>query len=332
MSGNGFKDKACTEISNALKEKFAQRPVRKTGVVGNRLRYVITHIKSAFEEYEFVRGKSGVGWDDEAKMATAEADFVERFTEEYGAKYAKCFKKPCQYYNRLVKIFGGNKATGAHILHLSKSKNKSKASSTAPSASASTSASTSNRKHARAPLENLDNSHIISDPAPEDAPSPKPYDDELLPAPVKRSYATIDIESDNKKEQQPPTKVIVRNHDRDRSASGSSSSGGRCASRNAETGTQIAHGLKLISEGMSAPIITKADTSHVDAIVDVFITDPTLLPDDPEGEYYALFLDALSANEMRARVFLKTMNQIQRIALLKRVLTEQEVVIPLNWV
>ncbi|KAJ6452709.1 hypothetical protein DFH09DRAFT_1393495 [Mycena vulgaris] len=74
------------------------------------------------------------------------------------------------------------------------------------------------------------------------------------------------------------------------------------------------------------------DTSHVDALIDAFTDDPTLLPDDPEGEYYALFLDALSANEMRARVFIKTVHRVQRIALLKRVLTEKEMEIPFNWV
>ncbi|KAJ7183567.1 hypothetical protein C8R46DRAFT_1209734 [Mycena filopes] len=332
MSGNGFKDKTCTEISNALQKKFPHRPIRKKDTVGNRLRYV----KGAFEDYEFVRGKSGVGWDDGEKMATAEADFVERFTEEHGSKYTKCFKKPCPYYDRLVKIFGGNKATGAHVLHLTKRKRKMKptaasASTSAPSTSASTSATA---KRGRAPLDIIDNDAIDvdSDPAPHEPLSPKPYDDELLPPPLKRRHTTIDIDSndEDEKEQRPPKKVSVRDHDR--STSASSSSGGRRASRNAEAGTQIAQGLKLIGEGMSAPIITKADTSHVDAIVDVFIAEPTLLPADPEGEYYALFLDALSANEMRARVFVRTENRVQRIALLKRVLTEKGMDIPVEWV
>lgn len=103
-------------------------------------------------------------------------------------------------------------------------------------------------------------------------------------------------------------------------------------SRNAEAGNEIARGLKMIGEGMSAPIITKADTSHVDAIIDAFIEDATLLPGDPDGEYYALFLDALSANAIRARSFVKTTNRIQRIALLKRVLIEKEMEVPANWV
>lgn len=93
LSGNGFKDIACTAISQALKKKFPNRPFRKINVVGNRLRYVCTcapylpaeadflQVKSAYEDYEFVRGKSGVGWDDEIKMATAETEFVDNFVE-----------------------------------------------------------------------------------------------------------------------------------------------------------------------------------------------------------------------------------------------------------
>jgi hypothetical protein len=89
--------------------------------------------------------------------------------------------------------------------------------------------------------------------------------------------------------------------------------------------------LKSIGEGMSAPIITKADTSHIDAVVDVFTADPSLLPDDPEGEYYAVILDALSANEGCARAFVKTTIRIHRIALLKRILTEHQIMPPAHW-
>jgi hypothetical protein len=94
LSGNGFKTKACTDISASLKKKFPARPIRSKENVGNRLRYVIMRVccifpqkltlfqvKREFEDYEFVRGKSGVGWDDELKKATAEADFIEKFIE-----------------------------------------------------------------------------------------------------------------------------------------------------------------------------------------------------------------------------------------------------------
>ncbi|KAJ7477780.1 hypothetical protein B0H11DRAFT_2281241 [Mycena galericulata] len=113
---------------------------------------------------------------------------------------------------------------------------------------------------------------------------------------------------------------------------GLSSGGRRAASRNAKTGSEIARGLKAIGQGMSAPIITKADTSRVDAIVDIFTADPTLLPADPEGEYYDSLLDALSANEMRTRVFIRTPNRIQHITLLKQVLTEKEMEVPVQCV
>ncbi|KAJ6454776.1 hypothetical protein DFH09DRAFT_660128 [Mycena vulgaris] len=312
--------------------------------------------KGIFEEYEFVRGKSGVGWDDGEKKATAESDFVKKFTEQYRDKYAKCFKRPCPYYNRLAQLFGGNRATGDKVLHLAKSKSKkSKSSSASTSASASASASGSGsapgsapdsasaappspsspqkRKGPRQPLENLQNDAINIDlDFPNQPASPKPYDNELLPPAAKRRRLPDPVanEEETENSDQPKSKAGAR--DRDRSASATSSSGGRRVSRNAETGSEIARGLKLIGQSMSAPIITKADTSHVDAIIDAFTDDPTLLPDDPEGEYYALFLDALSANEMRARVFIKTVHRVQRIALLKRVLTEKEMEIPFNWV
>ncbi|KAJ7277236.1 hypothetical protein C8J57DRAFT_1504060 [Mycena rebaudengoi] len=247
------------------------------------------------------------------------------------------------YYNCLAELFGGNKATGEHVLHLTKPKSKKSKPSSA-SASASASASTSaaapssssplKRKSARQPLETIPNDIIDmdKDSAPKEPPSPKPYDDELLAPSTKRCRLpdTLRNDEENENSAQPKKKASAR--DRDRLTSGSSSSGGRRASRNTETGSEIARGLNSIGKGMSAPIITKADTSHVDAIVDAFTADPTLLPDDPDGEYYALFLDALSTNKMRARVFIRTTNRIQRIALLKRVLAEKDVEVPFNWV
>jgi hypothetical protein len=45
-------------------------------------------VKRIFEEYEFVRGRSGVGWDDVEKKATAETEYIERFTEVHSANSA----------------------------------------------------------------------------------------------------------------------------------------------------------------------------------------------------------------------------------------------------
>ncbi|KAJ7435744.1 hypothetical protein B0H11DRAFT_2256881 [Mycena galericulata] len=292
LSGNGFKVKAFTEISVALKKRFPTHPIRSKDAVGNHLRYV----------------KQG-----------------------YGDKYSKCFKKPCPYYNRLAELFGGNKATSDNVLHLTKSKSKkSKSSSASASASISAFASTATPSllslQKCGPLQTLENNaiDIDSDAAPNQPPSPKPYDDELLPPPAKRRH--LDDESENIDDAK--TKAGACNHAR--SASASSSSGGRRASRNAETGSEIAWGLKAIGQGMSPPIITKADTSYVDEIVDALVADPTLLPDDPDGEYYALFLDVLSARETRARIFIKAPLHVQRIAMLKRVLTEKEMEVPFN--
>ncbi|KAJ7899663.1 hypothetical protein B0H13DRAFT_2518909 [Mycena leptocephala] len=333
VSGNGLKSKAFTTLCTSLKNKFPDRPVRTTKTVGNRIRYV----KRIYEEYEFVRGRSGVGWDDEEKRACAEVEFIERFTEEHGDKYAKCFKQTCPYYDRLSRLFGGNKATGAHVLHLKKPKKAKSTASSSKLSGSSSKTSPAPRKRTREPLVDLENNALNVD-APllpdDDVHDPtavaKPHDDELLPPPVKRartSQTPIEIDSDGDDDEKKS-----RNSRRDRSTSGGSTTGGRRVSRTAETGNQIARGLKSISEGMSAPIITKADTSHVDAVIDVFTTDPTLLPDDPNGEYYALIIDALSANEGRARAFVKTTIRIHRIALLKRVLTEHNVIPPANWV
>ncbi|KAF8209260.1 hypothetical protein K438DRAFT_1960991 [Mycena galopus ATCC 62051] len=338
ISGNGFKSKAFADISSSLQKKFPERPVRSKDAVGNRLRYV----KNTFEEYEFVRGKSGVGWDDETKMATAEADFVATFTEAHGTKYLKCFKKPCPFYDRLAQLFGGNKATGAHILHLVKSKKtKLSASAATPTAGSASSSTSAPKRKARQPLENLDNETIDVPSDSDDAvmkppPSPKPYDDELLlPLPKhSRTLDTIDLADDSDNEnntERPKQKMKGTTRDRDRSTSAGSSAGGRRASRNTEMGNEIARSLKKIGEGMSAPIITKSDTSHVDAIIDVFVGDPTLLPADPTGNYYACFLDALGANQMRARSFIKTQNRVQRIALLKLILMK-EMEMPVGWV
>ncbi|KAF8196278.1 hypothetical protein K438DRAFT_1825928 [Mycena galopus ATCC 62051] len=306
------------------------------------LRDPATFVKGIFEDYEFVRGKSGVGWDDDAKMATAEADFIATFTEAHGSKYAKCFKKPCPFYDRLAQLFGGNKATGTHVLHLVKSKKPKSSASAATRTAGSASASTSAPKcKACQPLENLDNETIdvhsdSDDTGMKPPPSPKSYDDELLLPLAKRSRTsdtTIDLVEDSDNENK--TKLLKKTkdaRDRDRSSSPGSSAGGRRVSCNAEMGNEIAPGLKKIGEGMSAPIITKSETSHVDAIIDVFVVDPTLLPADPTGNYYAVFLDALGANQMCARSFIKTQNCVQCIALLKLLLLEKEMDVPVGWV
>ncbi|KAF8207836.1 hypothetical protein K438DRAFT_1930818 [Mycena galopus ATCC 62051] len=339
ISGNGFKSKAFTDVSTSLKKKFPDRPVRSKDAIGNRLQYV----KGIFEDYEFVRKKSGVGWDDEAKMATAEADFIATFTEAHGNKYAKCFKKPCPFYDHLAQLFGGNKATGTHILHLVKSKKtKLSASAATPTASSTSSSTSAPKRKARQPLENLGNEtiHVPSDSddtVMKPPPSPKPYDDELLLPLPKRPHTldTIDVADDSDNEnntERPKQKTKATTCDRDRSTSAGSSAGSRRASRNAEMGNEIARGLKKIGEGMSAPIIAKSDTSHVDAIINAFVADPTLLPADPTGNYSTCFLDALGANQMRACSFIKTQNCVQGIALLKLLLVEKEMDVPVDWV
>ncbi|KAJ6522432.1 hypothetical protein DFH09DRAFT_1330570 [Mycena vulgaris] len=291
LSGNGFRAKAFTAISTALTKRFPTRPKRTTDNVGNRMCYV----KGIFEEYEFVRGKSGVGWDDGEKKATAESDFVKKFTEQYRDKYAKCFKRPCPYYNRLAQLFGSNRATVILRIHIRirlcfclrlRLRLRSRLRSQLRFGCSSLSVVPQKRKGPRQPLENLQNDAIDVDlDFPNQPASPKPYDDELLP----------------------PAASLTPSPMKKRSRTATSRSQ-RLVHATATVRPRPPRAQEGVS--MSAPIITKADTSHVDAIIDAFTDDPTLLPNDPEGEYYALFLDALSANEMRARVFIKTVHRV----------------------
>ncbi|KAJ6553332.1 hypothetical protein B0H19DRAFT_1377885 [Mycena capillaripes] len=231
LSGNGLKTKTFTTLSKSLKNKFPTHPVRSTKTIANRIRYV----KGIFEEYEFVRGKSGVGWDDEEKKATAEPEFIERFLEAQHAKYAKCFKQGCPYYDRLTRLFGGNKATGENVLHLKKprattSSSRSAATSSRSAAASSRSAAVSSRsaaaspsqtspaprKRHREPFADLENEvldvhagalpHVARDNSVPH--SPKPHDDELLPPPANRARSTptpieIDSNADDETKKNP---------------------------------------------------------------------------------------------------------------------------------
>ncbi|KAF8194377.1 hypothetical protein K438DRAFT_1934584 [Mycena galopus ATCC 62051] len=252
-------------------------------------------VKCIFELYEFVRGKSGVGWDDGEKRASAETEYIDRFVE----------------------------ATCANMQHLKKSRAK-KSSTTSSASTTALSSTNATCKRACEPLLALENdlsAPALDNPTSQTAAtpsSPKPYNDELLPPPT-----NDEDENDDK-----PTKP----NRHDRSISGGSPSGGHCTSRTTEAGNQIARGLKSIGEGMSEPLVTKADTSHVDDIISVFTEDATLLPDDPNSEYYALFVDALSSNQNRTHAFVKSTIRTQRIALLKLILKDNEVAVPDQWV
>ncbi|KAJ7215350.1 hypothetical protein GGX14DRAFT_391789 [Mycena pura] len=116
------------------------------------------------------------------------------------------------------------------------------------------------------------------------ASASRPYDDELLPSPAKRARTSTHATPPDDDE-----KKTTAAHNRCRSGG----SGG-CRSRTAETGSAIANGLKTIGTGMSAPLITKADTSHVDEVINVLVTDETILP---HGELYAVILELLSSNQ-----------------------------------
>ncbi|KAJ7187659.1 hypothetical protein GGX14DRAFT_580907 [Mycena pura] len=322
MSGNGFKPKAHSDLAEALRKKFPHRPVRSKNTCQNRIQYV----KRIYEDYEFVRGKSGTGWDDEKKQATAEAEFVQSFVEEHGTKYARCFKSSCPYYDRCANLFGGNKANGANVFHPKQKKTKASSKKEENIPPHSKSKQKKLRKQNRQPLATVDNDMLDLDLEliPDDSPASstsvaRPFDDELLPPPSrKRQRAPSDSNDDEGPSQ------------RDRSISGGSS----VARRNAEAGTQLARSLDRIGDGMGTPIVTKQDTthmSHIDEVMELLAADPTLLPEDPDGAFFAAVADDLGEKPFRARIFIKAPNRAQRVGFLKLLFRSHGMDVPLDY-
>ncbi|KAJ7218474.1 hypothetical protein GGX14DRAFT_560817 [Mycena pura] len=324
MSGNGFKSKAYGQNERQLPQQAELCMYASLLLIHLTRRQV----KTLFAKYEFVRGRSGVGWDDGAKHATAEAVFIEAFLQVRAWKaICSMLTTTCPAYDRCVMLFGGNKATGDHVFH-PKSKKCSRAK---PAQDSPTPSKANSPRKPLAPLVNdtidldsdsaLDEHTAINSFASSASRAPRPYDDELLPSPAKRARTSTDAT---------PTDGDEKNTSAAHTRSRSGGSGGR-RSRTAETGSEIASGLKTIGAGMSAPLITKADTSHVDEVINVLVTDESILPHDPDGELYAGILELLSSNETRSRAFVKTKSRIHRIALLKRFLNEAKIPFPENW-
>ncbi|KAJ7791982.1 hypothetical protein B0H14DRAFT_3499888 [Mycena olivaceomarginata] len=59
-------------------------------------------------------------WNNDDKHATNTDEYIANFIKTHGKDYAKCFKRPCPYYEKLDIIYDGmkNKANGEHVVHL----------------------------------------------------------------------------------------------------------------------------------------------------------------------------------------------------------------------
>ncbi|KAJ7862922.1 hypothetical protein B0H14DRAFT_2739633 [Mycena olivaceomarginata] len=138
MSGNGMKGKGYTELATALSTEFSDRPKCTAKNVESR----ISCIKTTYQKCEFIRGKTGAGWDNSRKCPDNEDPvYIDSFVavcafivvpspsihllQQYGDKYKAYFGKPFIYYDRASKLFGRNSATGDNVYHPKKARKKS---------------------------------------------------------------------------------------------------------------------------------------------------------------------------------------------------------------
>ncbi|KAJ6450811.1 hypothetical protein C8R45DRAFT_1127537 [Mycena sanguinolenta] len=117
QSGNGWKPTVWTDVvKNVQAAAPDTQPAKDKVICQNKLGYM----KETFELYVFVAKFSGSGWDNDEKHATKTPEYVADFLKVHGKDYARCFKSPCPYYDKLDLIYDGmiNKATGENIVHL----------------------------------------------------------------------------------------------------------------------------------------------------------------------------------------------------------------------
>ncbi|KAJ7887048.1 hypothetical protein B0H14DRAFT_3127709 [Mycena olivaceomarginata] len=257
-------------------------------------------LKEIFELYLFVEKFSGTGWDDEEKHAVNTAQYIEDFLASHGKKYARCFKKPCPFYNELDQVYDGlkNRATGEHVIHFPKARRKCQkavpkentavtaATSASPTKATTTPTdatdtnSSDARAGARTPMAALDNVQQDVD-MPADMGGHGNYDDELKVSPAKPSSkcARAESEDDDTSSESEP-KARCRRHKSD-------SSNSSVARRNAEAGSQIAQSVENLSAAMLKPIVTTEDVSYVDDVMHI-LENPTMLPPDPRGRLFTI--------------------------------------------
>ncbi|KAJ6456677.1 hypothetical protein C8R45DRAFT_1034035 [Mycena sanguinolenta] len=126
QSGNGWKPTVWTDVvKNVHTAAPDTQPAKDKVVCQNKLGYM----KETLELYVFVAKFSGTGWDNDEKHATNTPEYVADFLKVHGKDYARCFKSPCPYYDKLDLIYDGmmNKATSENVVHLgTKTKRKHK--------------------------------------------------------------------------------------------------------------------------------------------------------------------------------------------------------------
>ncbi|KAJ7192884.1 hypothetical protein GGX14DRAFT_405940 [Mycena pura] len=319
QSGNGWKPSVWSDVVAAVNAVDPESQKTSTQLSSRQL-------KGVYEDYQYVLGFSGTGWDDHGKHATNTEEYVEDFIRMHGEQYKRCFKKPCPYYDKLDELYDGakNRATGEHVLLLGKKKKKTSTAQTkASKKSAALKASkmttaTANKENVNFDAGMLDARDGPSTPrrANEERAEGDEMDiasdDELLVSPVKTKRTRA--ESDNDDDADRPA--------RRRSKPGSSGS----AQRNADAGFAMASSIEALSSAIAEPVVLKTDLSHVDNIVSIFETQPDLLPNDPDGLFYDTVTQALSENEGKARIFIATKDAGRRRGIINGILRKANLV------
>ncbi|KAJ7193234.1 hypothetical protein GGX14DRAFT_405672 [Mycena pura] len=320
QSGNGWKPSVWTDVISAV--NAVDPASQKTSTqIQNKLK----HLKGVYEDYQYVLGHTGTGWNDEAKHATNTAEYVEDFIRTHGDQYKRCFAKPCPYYDKLDELYDGAKsrATGEHVLLLGKKKKNLTSKTQASSKAKATKAS----KKTSANKENLDSDSdilnggngaymagpVTAEEGEGDGMKDVASDDELTVSPPKKKRARADSDDDDDAEK--PT--------RRRSRFNSSGS----TQRNADAGFAMAKSIEGLSNAISEPVVLKNDSSHIAQVVKILTAFPDLLPDDPAGVFYDAVTEAFGDNESKSCIFIATEDPVRRKGIIQGILRRANLVV-----
>ncbi|KAJ7055716.1 hypothetical protein C8F01DRAFT_444721 [Mycena amicta] len=339
--GRGFKGKVFTIVAAELNKQFPKHPQR----TGPQWRNCVNYIKGHYNVYKHARAVSVMGWDEQNQHVVTEPERQKLYLKQHGTKKAFVFRTPFHFFAICKQLFGGNKATGQNAYNHNHNPDDDAAPLTKPS---------------RAPLKSVDNQPINVLDSDDDLPSPrklpvgpKLYQDELLPVVKKdgkgKGKAKAEEKEGKKKKKKDETQPKSRKRKRaesdeeddensipgakrpapssslDRSTSG----GSTVARRNAEGATQMASSLRFIGENMSAPIVTKADTSHVDALNKLFADKPDLLPKN--ARFFAAAMKHLSQSPAEACALIGASTSEQQRCLLALIFTSARLKVPAGY-
>ncbi|KAF7322187.1 hypothetical protein MKEN_00743100 [Mycena kentingensis (nom. inval.)] len=346
LGGRSFKTKAYKSCATALKRKYPNRPMWSC----DKIRNVLVYIKGRYDAYEHARSVSGMGWDEAKQHVVADQDKQERYLEQHGKSKAFVFKTTFHFFRVCDQLFGGNKATGEHAFnpaHDALDDNTQ----LSPSRPASAKRSKSIPETINVDSDDDDDDEL---PSPHRLPVGKGmYADELLPKQAKdtaskvkrgkenvkagekekeKAKRTKEKESKKRKraeseEDEDEDEVVVKRSSSARERSGAGA--GPVARRNAEAGTQMASGLLAVAQGLSAPVITKQDTSHVDDINKLIANEPTLLP--KSLRYYGAVMAKLTNDANAARAIVTAATLDHKRALLALIFTDAGLPIPVGY-